>query len=497
MKRSVKGSRRKANRPLYRNADTHRIAAADGVKETTEPYRTKFRRDYQRLIHSFAFRRLQGKTQLFPSEENDFYRTRLTHSLEVAQIGKSIAIRLNNTDPYFEKHNIDTDLIEFAGLAHDLGHPPFGHNGEYILDELMMDHGGFEGNAQTLRILSKVEQKSTTEFPPVRAFSETKDLRCGLNLTYRSIAAVLKYDRMIPLTKAKRKKERVAKEPCKGYYSLEAPLVNSLKETLGARGIKRFKTIECSIMDVADDIAYSTYDIEDSFASGFLNPISILAVDDSDKEKIADRIRRKLALEFSDLPSQETQFSIDDINSTLTSVFSDILNLDDSVFRREWSTEELATSVGGEVYRASTLLAKSPYHRTQFTSDLISLLINKIEVSKVTDSPIFWQTRLTIDAFIAVEALKMICYTQLISSDKFLAERRRAKFILQNIFDALVESGSNLLPNDWRVVFDFYKEDEVQKYRTVCDFVSGMTNRYCKEFHERLFGMEPPSIHKP
>ena len=131
-----------------------------------EPYRTNFRRDYARIIHSPAFRRLQRKTQLFPGEESDFFRNRLTHSLEVAQIAKSIAVRLNyqiaqERGP--DAGEIDTDLVELAGLAHDLGHPPFGHTGEYALHERMYKVGGFEGNAQTLRILSKLEKRQTID----------------------------------------------------------------------------------------------------------------------------------------------------------------------------------------------------------------------------------------------------------------------------------------------------------------------------------------------
>lgn len=122
-----------------------------------EPYRTEWRRDYARLIHSAAFRRLQGKTQLFPGPESDFFRNRLTHSMEVAQIAKSIAIKLNNEK--FQDAAVDTDLVEVAGLAHDLGHPPFGHNGEKALDDCMKRYGGFEGNAQTLRILAKLRNR--------------------------------------------------------------------------------------------------------------------------------------------------------------------------------------------------------------------------------------------------------------------------------------------------------------------------------------------------
>ena len=96
---------------------------------------------------------------MFPGSESDFFRNRLTHSLEVAQIAKSIALRINGEHEYFKKYSIDLDLVETAALAHDLGHPPFGHNGEKALDECMRDKGGFEGNAQTLRVLARLEKK--------------------------------------------------------------------------------------------------------------------------------------------------------------------------------------------------------------------------------------------------------------------------------------------------------------------------------------------------
>lgn len=118
-------------RPLYRAGD----ATRDRPAEPDSPYRTPFRRDYARLLHCPSFRRLQGKTQLFPSAESDFFRNRLTHSLEVAQIAKSIASRLNIVCDYLQHHPIDLDIVETADLAHDLGHPPFGHNGERALNE--------------------------------------------------------------------------------------------------------------------------------------------------------------------------------------------------------------------------------------------------------------------------------------------------------------------------------------------------------------------------
>ena len=132
---------------LYTENDRGRPVEA---REKEKDGRSAFRRDWARLIHSACFRRLQGKTQLFPSDENDFFRNRLTHSFEVAQIASGLALNLNKNNSFLNDNPIDEDLVFFAGLAHDLGHPPFGHNGEKALDLIAADFGGFEGNAQTL-----------------------------------------------------------------------------------------------------------------------------------------------------------------------------------------------------------------------------------------------------------------------------------------------------------------------------------------------------------
>ena len=257
---------------LYSKEDFERSKRED---EESEIGRSPFRRDYGRLLHSPAFRRLQGKTQLFPGHETDFFRNRLTHSLEVAQIAKGIALLLNAKNEGFRAEPIDVDLVEFAGLAHDLGHPPFGHNGERALDDCMKEFGGFEGNAQTLRILSRVEKKVLDDDSPTDVHGITeqgKDRRLGLNLAYRSLAAILKYDEQIPL------RRRRAASLKKGYYASEQELVDRLKAHVGmptAKGIK-FKTVECQIMDIADDIAYSTYDLEDAMKGGFTHPLALL-----------------------------------------------------------------------------------------------------------------------------------------------------------------------------------------------------------------------------
>ena len=162
--------------PFYQSFD---IETPDPRLLHSGEYRNPFQIDRDRIIHSSAFRRLQNKTQVFLSGEYDFYRTRLTHSIEVAQIGRSICAWLNQQTPELdETRHLDPDLVESACLAHDLGHPPFGHTGERTLHKLMQPYGGFEGNAQTLRILTQT------------LFNESRE---GMNPTRALLDSVLKY----------------------------------------------------------------------------------------------------------------------------------------------------------------------------------------------------------------------------------------------------------------------------------------------------------------
>jgi dGTPase len=150
-----------------------------------------------------------------------------------------------------------------------------------------------------------------------------------------------------------------------------------------------------------------------------------------------------------------------------------------------------------EVYRASNLLARSSYHRTQFTSDLIGRFVRSVNVRRVGEDPAFWQVRPNVGEFAAIETLKAICMNLLIRTDKFLAEKSRSRHIITCIFEALQDSGRDLLPDDWKIIYDHYRDDVTLRNRTICDFISGMTNLYCVEFYERLFSVRPPSIHKP
>ena len=242
---------------FYGDFDTQRRSGADDGSD----YRTPFQIDRDRVLHTPTFRRLQNKTQVFWSGEYDFYRTRLTHSLEVAQIGKAICHWLKSRPggPLAENFFIDPDLIEAVCLSHDLGHPPFGHAGERSLNHLMRAHGGFEGNAQTLRLLTE------------RIFSAK---RSGMDPTRAFLDGILKYkSRWSELTPP-------AGEP-PGHHFIYDDQHHHLAWAMGGHefpadrppGPRRdaCKSIECQIMDWADDTAYSLNDLSDSVRAGFLH----------------------------------------------------------------------------------------------------------------------------------------------------------------------------------------------------------------------------------
>jgi dGTPase len=236
----------------YGVSDVERLVA-EGPKN---PDRTAFARDRARVVQSSALRRLAGKTQVLTPRTDDFVRNRLTHSLEVAQIGRELGQSLG----------ADPDIVDAACLAHDLGHPPFGHDGETVLDSFAAACGGFEGNAQTLRLLTRLEAKST----------HADGRSAGLNLTRAVLDASVKYPWRRP-TASPADGRRVKF----GVYTDDEAAFAWLREPVpvasGGAGPRR--CLEAQVMDFADDVAYSVHDVEDAIAGRALD---LAVLDDPD-----------------------------------------------------------------------------------------------------------------------------------------------------------------------------------------------------------------------
>jgi dGTPase len=214
--------------------------------EPASPTRTDFQRDRDRIVHSTAFRRLAHKTQVFVPHEGDHYRTRLTHTIEVAQIARALARALG----------LDDDLAEALALAHDLGHTPFGHTGEDVLDEVMLPYGGFDHNAQALRIVTKLERRYA-------AFD-------GLNLTWETLEGLVKHNG--PLLTADG-------APIARYAERGLPLALREYDAQQDLALASFASAEAQAAALADDIAYNAHDIDDGLRAGLFDFSEVSEVD--------------------------------------------------------------------------------------------------------------------------------------------------------------------------------------------------------------------------
>lgn len=434
---------------------TDRRSGLNHQRGTTD-HRNPYERDRTRVIHCPAFRRLQRKTQILGTDEGDFHRTRLTHSLEVASIGRSLVRQLQS------QTNIEAltallpsdDLISVICLLHDIGHPPFGHGGEVALNFMMRDHGGFEGNGQTLRLLTKVEN-SYGEF--------------GLDLTRRALLGILKYPvprSRVTMTNLPSVQENFSKTirvndwlPPKAYYDCEQAEVDwilapfSLAErqafqrlqqdpSANKHGKAAWHSLDCSIMNTADDIAYGVHDLEDAIHL------------------------RLIQREQLDTPA-----------------FRDLLR---------------QTQLGEqEVSLLDCLFSKQLSERKQAIGEMVNYFITAAQATETSadfDSPLLrYQLALIPEAEALLDYLKAIIFKHVIDSQEARTFEYGGQTVVLRLFEAISSNPGSLLDNKNRDLY-WAATDAWAAYRVVCDYIANMTDEYAYRMHERLFGFNTRTI---
>lgn len=400
------------------------------LEETHSSRRSDFARDRARLLHSSALRRLSAKTQvLSPTAGLDFARNRLTHSLEVAQVGREIAGRLR----------LDPDVVDTASLAHDIGHPPFGHNGEKALNSWSSDIGGFEGNAQTLRLLTRLEPK---------VFG-TDGRSFGLNLTRASLDASTKYpwpEQQAVIDPTGRAKF--------GFYADDFDVFAWMR----AGAPDKQRCIEAQVMDLSDDIAYSVHDFEDAIFNGYVDAGELGARVNHDE--LVDSMFEWIGGEFS--------------HDELIAAFDRLDNLD--VWVDTWDGSRIAqaklknltSQLIGRFAHAAVHATREAYPQqslVRFGGNVIVPDVVRAEIAVLKG---------IVAAFVMTTNSRQPVYTQ-------------QREVLTDLCNTLYERGPEAMDrhfaDDWNAA-----TDEAVRRRIVVDQVASLTDQSAFAWHNRLCG---------
>jgi dGTPase len=410
--------------PGYDDTDAARFHS-----EQHRSQRDDFARDRARVLHSAALRRLAAKTQvLSPASPADFARNRLTHSLEVAQVGRELATALR----------LAPDVVDTACLSHDLGHPPFGHNGERAMNEWAEDIGGFEGNAQTLRIVSRLEPKVV----------DTAGRSFGLNLTRASLDATCKY----PWTA-----EHPLPDPGGrlkfGVYPDDEEVFRWMRE--GAPG--RVRCIEAEVMDLSDDIAYSVHDFEDAVVNGYLDPTRL--ADPAEHESLLSSIQSWVGFDFARDELEDALYRLMRMPEWIGSF--------DGTRSSLARLKNLTSDLIGRFARAATTATRDAYGMSALTRYRAHVVVPRV-----------------VEAEMAV--LKGIIGTVVVSiegrKDLYKEQRR----VLKRLASALWDRPDEL---DAMHAQDFASAgSEAAQRRVVVDQVASLTDQVAIAWHGRLVG---------
>ncbi|MDH8679930.1 dNTP triphosphohydrolase [Fusibacter bizertensis] len=398
-------------------------------KYSNQRERNPYQRDYSRILYSTSFRRLQGKMQLMSVDSLRFYRNRLTHSLEVSQIARSIAEKMREILKYEELYQKDMYVIEACSIAHDIGNPPFGHHGETVLNDLSKSFGGFEGNAQTLRILRTLEKKLPSER--------------GLNLTIRTQFAVMKY--FNPASSGKKK----------FIYNDDFEFYDELVNEYGVSP----RTLDAQIMDLADEIAYAAHDLEDALA------LKLFTLDEFRYEfkhymetKSSDETKDKILLaitKFDELVKNANEVAVDAQNIHSSEEYSHIL-------RRELISNlvnTLVTDIGivesNEKFRSDTG-SKNDYE------------VNFLNYKELANG---------------LKKFTFICINR---QNNVLVYEKIGEKVLRELYQAFIDDKFN--SNNMLLPAEFRADTGVSRERSVLDYLAGMMDTFAIETHKKYYG---------
>ncbi|MFC5664050.1 deoxyguanosinetriphosphate triphosphohydrolase [Kitasatospora misakiensis] len=414
-----------------------RSAEARWVPEPDKrPGRTGFQRDRARVLHSAALRRLAGTTQVVAPMRSDFPRTRLTHSLECAQVGRELGAALG----------CDPDLVETACLAHDIGHPPFGHTGEEALDQAAEACGGFEGNAQSLRILTRLEPKRFA--PPDEAparLAPWPGRSVGLNLTRAALDAATKY----PWPHGAHPADPAS--PKYGVYADDLPVFRWLRAGSPA-GRKCF---EATVMDWSDDVAYSTHDVEDGLQAGHIDPAALRAPSErSELFKVAERYAR-------DAEPEELADALDRL-----------LDKDwwpesyDGTARARAGLKDLTSQLIGRFCLAAEQATRARYGPGRLTRYGAELVVPR-------------------EVRLECAVLKAVAVRYVMQRDEQAQLRARQRIVIAELAEALTRRAPEVLDPVFAAMYQ-EAEDDRAALRTVIDQIATLTDASALALHARL-----------
>ncbi|MFF0157853.1 deoxyguanosinetriphosphate triphosphohydrolase [Streptomyces sp. NPDC005263] len=397
------------------------------------PGRTAFQRDRARILHSSALRRLAGKTQVVtPGTRTPAWdaspRTRLTHSLECAQVGRELGAALG----------CDPDLVEAACLSHDLGHPPFGHNGEQALNEFADDCGGFEGNAQSLRLLTRIE--------PKRFVAEGS---VGLNLTRAALDAATKY----PWPRGAHPTD--PRSPKFGVYEDDRPVFDWVRE--GAPGTRT--TFEAQVMDWADDVAYSVHDVEDGLHAGHIDP-DLLHAEPERRAVFAVAVGRYVAADTD--------------HAELAAALDRLLDQEwwphgyDGSAVAQARLKDATSQLIGRFCLAAETATRAAYGTGRLTRYGAELVVPR-------------ETRLECAVLKAVADRYVM---QRAEQERLRADQR---IVVAELAEALTARAPDGLDPQFRALFDQAADDRARK-RVIVDQIASLTDASARSLHARLTG---------